>query len=79
MSRTPITLQLCRMNRGERMLLDALERRLIVCALPLGYTDYEIADFVRCHPDTVRKIRVSHGVRKYRTDHYVRRSIRPAA
>lgn len=64
----------------EKMLYDALKFRLELRKVALTMTDKEIAEQMHKHPDTVRKTRVCQlKMWKYRSDHYVRRSIRPAA
>lgn len=51
----------------------------ISMAFVMGFTDEEIGRYCGVHPDTVRKWRIDWGIYKYHNDHYVRRSIRPAA
>jgi hypothetical protein len=73
------TLKTLDMKPWEREQFDALQVRRIIVELPDSLTYEEKASYCHRHPDTVRKRSKQCGRSRYRTDRYVRRSIRPAA
>jgi hypothetical protein len=60
------------MKGAERQQLEALRVRRTILRLALSYPDTVIAAFVGRSPHQVYVIRKRSGVKKYRTDHYVR-------
>ena len=61
------------LNGAERMQLEALRtRRTIIRLAPLGYPDKVIAAFVDRSAHQVYVIRKRSGMKRYRTDNYVR-------
>ena len=60
-------------NESERQQLQALQdRRAIVTMARLGYPDNVIGEVYHRNLHGVYKIRKRDGIKRYRTDHYVR-------
>lgn len=61
-----------RMNKAQLAQFDAVRTRRAIIRLALCYPDHVIAAFVDRSPHQVYVIRKRSGLKKYRTDHYVR-------